>query len=255
VKAAFDFLEPQGLVFVGLGVFAVMFVRQRQRLLAAFAVFLWLITGLVSCTPFASWLIFRIERPWKPVKLDSLEVCDAVVCLGGGLEPSRLEPTGLRTKGGADRLFCALEMTRQGKAKALVLGGGGFRFHDERGSEAEAGMAWIKAWKLTDVPLHSLGICNDTHDEALKTAALATQQGWKRIALVTSAYHMTRSKSTFEKAGLRVVPVPCNYVSQQMRQEQSYWFKTPDVTGYGYAEAWMHEVVGEWVYRWRGWIE
>jgi uncharacterized SAM-binding protein YcdF (DUF218 family) len=107
---------------------------------------------------------------------------------------------------------------------------------------------------MTTVPVHSLGICADTHDEAEKVAALAAEQKWTRIALVTSASHMTRAKATFEKAGVPVVPVPCNYNSQQMRQERPYWIKTPDVNGYGYFEGWMHEVIGTWVYRWRGWI-
>lgn len=254
MKALLDFFEPHGLVFVGLLVLAIQLARQRRKVLAGFAGFLWLVAGLVSCTPFASWLMFTLERPWQPVKMDALEVCDAVVCLGGGLEPSRMEPSGLHLKGGADRLFCAIEMARRGKAKALVLGGGGYRFHDEHGSEAEAGLQWIRDWQLTGVPLHSLGICSDTHDEAVKTAALAAQHGWKRIALVTSAFHMTRSQATFAKAGIEVVPVPCNYSSQQMRQEQPYWFKSPDVAGYSYAEAWMHEIAGMWVYRWRGWL-
>ena len=240
-------------MFTGLLLMAVSLARQRRVWLAGLAGGLWLVNGLVVCTPFPSWLISTLERPWQPVKIDSLEVFDAVVCLGGGLESSRIEPTGLRTKSGADRLFCALEVTRRGKAKALVLGGGGFRFYDALGSEAEAGLRWIEAWRLTEVPLHSLGICLHTHDEAIKAADLAARQGWKRIALVTSAFHMTRSRAVFAKAGLQIVPVPCTYVSQQMRQELPYWLKTPDASGYGQIEAWMHEVIGLWVYRWRGW--
>jgi uncharacterized SAM-binding protein YcdF (DUF218 family) len=254
VKALLDFLEPHGLVLMGLVALAGWLWRSRSTLKAAFASALALLAALVLCTPFSSWLIATLERPWPPLKFAEVEPFDVVICLGGGMEPSRVEPAGLKLKGGADRMICTIELLRQGKARALVLGGGGYRFHDGQGSEADAVKAWITAWQLTTVPVHSLGICADTHDEAVKMAGLAAEQSWKRIALVTSASHMTRAKATFEKAGVPVTAVPCNYGSQQMRQELPYWIKTPDVNGYAYFEAWMHEVIGMWVYRWRGWL-
>ncbi|MBL9130953.1 MAG: YdcF family protein, partial [Verrucomicrobiaceae bacterium] len=207
MKSLLDFIEPHGLVFTSLFVLSVLLWRARQRRFALVTGVLWLFVALLLCTPFSSWLLSTLERPWPPVKFADIEACDAVVCLGGGFESSRMEPSGVRLKNGADRLFCAVEMARQGRARALVMGGGAFRFENAQGCEADAAKAWIESWQMATVPVHSLGICADTHDEAEKVAALATEQKWTRIALVTSASHMTRAKATFEKAGVPVLPV------------------------------------------------
>lgn len=254
MKLLLDFVEPHGLMLIALLVITVLLWRAKQRRFALGVGAVWLGATFLLCTSFSGWLLSTLERPWPPVKLDELDTVDAIVVLGGGFEPSKVEPTGVHLKHGSDRVFCALELARLGKTRGLVLGGGGFRFHGERGCEADALKAWIESARLTTVPVHSLGICSDTHDEALRTAALAAREKWQRMALVTSATHMSRARGTFEKVGVRVIPVPCNYASPQARLEDTPWLKTPDLSGYGYFEGWMHEVIGTLAYRLRGWL-
>ena len=100
----------------------------------------------------------------------------------------------------------------------------------------------------------SLGVCADTHDEAVKTAALVKEHGWAKVLLVTSASHMPRAAGTFEKAGVSVVEVPCNYVSSLNRVGDFQWLHLPHGDAFGVFGAWFHEVIGTWVYRWRGWM-
>src|SRR5437763_1587374 len=57
-----------------------------------------------------------------------------------------------------------------------------------------------------------LGANEDTHDEALKVRVLATERGWHRVLLVTSANHMRRASGVFRAQGLEVIPVPCNFL-------------------------------------------
>ena len=47
----------------------------------------------------------------------------------------------------------------------------------------------------------------NTEEEAQMIAAA----GFRRIRLVTSAWHMPRAKMLFERAGLEVVPAPTDY--------------------------------------------
>jgi uncharacterized SAM-binding protein YcdF (DUF218 family) len=214
----------------------------------------WLLLTLTSATALPQLLLAGLESRWPPVDLAKLSECDAIVVLGGGLNPSRSEPAGLHMTGGADRLFTGLMLARKGKGRLMVMGGGGSKTITDAESEADAAKLWVEAWQLSPVPVQSLGPCLDTHDEAVKVSVLAVKHGWKRVALVTSAYHMTRSMSVFVAAGTPVIPVPCNYLSAKLRGQSLKWLDVPNATNLTYFEAWMHEIIGWWAYRICGWV-
>jgi 1-acyl-sn-glycerol-3-phosphate acyltransferase len=56
------------------------------------------------------------------------------------------------------------------------------------------------------------------------------------------------------KAGVPVLPVPCNYESARMRGRKVHVFGVPNATNLLVFEVWMHEIIGWWAYRLRGWI-
>lgn len=254
LKSLIDFLEPPGLIWLALTVkFALHVSRRRWRALW-FTGAAWLLLTLTAALPVPHLLLASLEDDWPPVEVASLPACDVIVVLGGGVEPSRLEPAGLHFKGGSDRLFTAVKLAQLGKGRLLVVGGGAVESGRLNESEADGAKAWLEAWQLSAVPVQSLGKCSDTHDEAVKVAALAKKNDWKKVALVTSAFHMTRTKAVFEKAGVCVVPVPCNYLSASIRGHRLKWFDVPNATNLINFEIWMHEAVGLLVYRLRGWI-
>ena len=86
-----------------------------------------------------------------------------------------------------------------------------------------------------------------TRDEAVNAAALAEQHGWKKIALVTSAWHMRRSKALFEQAGLEVVPVGADFPGTYALEHHWTFYPVPWYSGFRMAACYMHEQVG-WVY-------
>lgn len=254
-KSLVDFLEPAGLIWLLLSVMWLIPLRQRRWRAALLPGVAWLLLTLTAATALPHLLLASLEDDWPPADLATLPECDAIVVLGGGLEPSSGELAGMHFKSGADRLFTALTLARQGKGRLLVIGGGVFHQADGSAvSEADGVREWLKAWQLTEVPVQSLGHCEDTHDEAVKVAALAKANGWQRIALVTSAYHMTRTQAVFAKAGAPVLPVPCNYESTTMRGRPLRWFHVPNATNLQHFEVWLHEVIGWWAYCLRGWI-
>jgi len=136
----------------------------------------------------------------------------------------------------------------------LVLGGGGYPHAGTVLSEADALARHLTEHRHISTPVISLGICADTHDEAVKVAALASQHRIQHLLLVTSASHMQRAVATFEKAGLRSTPVPCDYQSSLHRVGPVRWLHLPHPGGFETFATWFHEVIGSWLYRWRGWI-
>lgn len=215
----------------------------------------WLILSLTTCTPLPSWLLAQLENRLPAVRLEDLPKADFIVCLGGGMEPGRREPTGIHlTVGGTDRLTTALALAVRRQAPALVLGGGGSLRGGKWIAQADAIAAELARIAPLPVETLSLGLCADTHDEAVKAAALAQQRGWKKVLLVTSASHMPRAAATFAKTGLEVVAVPCSYESSFNRSDEVRWFHLPHAGGFSLYSAWLHEMLGLAVYRWRGWL-
>jgi uncharacterized SAM-binding protein YcdF (DUF218 family) len=254
LKTAQHLVQPLTLIWLVLGLWLLRSViRQRSLgLLAPGAA--WLLLTVMSCTPLPSFLLAGLENQLPKVKLAELPPADAILCLGGGVEPGLVEPIGIQLKSAADRLATALTMAAADKAPLLILGGGGFQHEGGLRSEADAVRDYLRTHLRLKTDIHSLGICSDTHDEAVKVAALLQQRGLRQVLLVTSASHMPRSLAVFRKAGVSVIPVPCNYTSSLNRVGERYWLHLPSAHGFEAFNCWLHEILGSWVYRWRGWI-
>lgn len=254
LRSLADFIEPTGLVWLLLSACVVIALKQRKWKALILPATAWLLLTLTAATALPHALVASLEARWQPVEISTLPECDAIIVLGGGMEPSISEPAGIHMKGAADRLFTGLMLAKKGRGRLLVLGGGMCKMRSGTESEADAAMRWVEEWQLSPVPVLSLGNCTDTHDEAVKVSALAAKHSWKKVALVTSAYHMTRAKAVFENAGTAVVAVPCNYVSLALREQRAKWFDVPNAGNLAHFEAWMHEMIGWWAYRFCGWI-
>ena len=256
LKTILFFAQPLGLVWALLGGWLLIRLWKRDWLWAQIALpaAAWLLMSLVTCTPFSSVLMAQLENEIPAVELSELPAADAIVCLGGGMAPSFKEPIGFHLMVAADRSATALALAAQRKAPLLIIGGGGYEKDGEIYAEADAVRDGFSKLAPMGVEYHSLGACSDTHDEAVKVAALAKQRGLKRVLLVTSASHMPRSMATFQKAGVQVVAVPCNYLSSLNQVNDLQWFHLPSDHGFEIFNFWLHEILGDWVYRWRGWI-
>ncbi|TDU62513.1 uncharacterized SAM-binding protein YcdF (DUF218 family) [Prosthecobacter fusiformis] len=247
-------LQPLTLVWLLLGIWTVHMVWKRLWRWSALPVMAWVILSLLTCTPLISWLLLGLENRYPLPDPAAVEEADAIVCLGGGIGPSLTEPTGLRLVRGADRLSTALSMAASGMAPVLVLGGGGYKQDEVVYSEADAILNFLERFPNVPFESISLGVCAHTRDEALKVAQLAQERGWDKVLLVTSASHMSRSVGAFAKAGVTVVPVPCHYLSRYNQIGDVEWLHLPDRTSFDLFDTWFHEVIGTWVYQWRGWM-
>lgn len=254
MKTLLHLIQPLGLIWLLLGIWLLLRLKRRQWRDLMLPGTSWLILTVLTCTPAASLLMANLEGKSPPVTLEALPEADAIVCLGGGAEPSQVELSGLHLKSAADRLGTALVLLNRNKASILVLAGGGYEEAGVMHSESDRVLNALKKAGLNTDRMRSLGVCSDTRDEALKMAALMKEKGWTRVLLVTSAYHMPRSVGTFEKAGVAVLAVPCNYVSSVNRIGDLHWLHLPHSDAFSVFGGWFHELIGTWVYRWRGWL-
>ena len=256
LRTALRLIEPLGLLWLGL-IFLTLLLRHRRQMIPyAVCALLTLLITVVGGTDMASWLLLKLENPWVGVKLVELPMCDAVVVLGGGAEPSRNDVGGVRLTKAGDRILTGLELMRWGLAPAMIVGGGMVRVDDVEKIESDLIRARIGDWKPPmSWAIVSLGAAADTHDEAERLVSLAKQRGWKKILLVTSANHMTRAVAVYRAVGFEVVPAPCNFIVAGNASPPSYGIGIPSWHGFERFGIWLHESVGWQIYRRKGWLD
>jgi len=200
---------------------------------------LWIVNAIligmllvISYTPMARWMVQRLDRQ------DEIENSDAVVVLASGYFEN-----GVIAARSQDRVLHGLELLHAGYAPRLVLtrptvivGDWPAMVEDEMHQLGE------------DYPVDVVGPVRDTHDEAVVVAKLAHERGWKRMILVTHAWHMKRAAALFEKQDVKVICAPCMDSSFNERDVQ-----TPGdrINAFG---VWLHEEIGFAAYRFRGWV-
>jgi uncharacterized SAM-binding protein YcdF (DUF218 family) len=255
-RMVFNLLEPVGLVWAALGLFTLWALSRKRWRLALLPGLLALLMFVIGSTGFSGWLLGRLEKQHLAPPLPELPVADAVVVLGGGFEPSRLDAFGLGVTADGDRLFMGLELMRLGRGRALVLGGAEAALPDgQKRVEADMVRKWLEAWQLPQAPVISLGGCDNTREEALKVAQLCRERGWKQVVLVTSAYHMPRAVACFKTAGVPVIPVPCDFKTSVSLEGPPSFNLVPRYQGFVKMSLYVREKLAWALYRWRGWID
>ena len=165
--------------------------------------------------PFTSrQLIWGLEERSAALTPKTIPQADAVVVLGGGLRPKLPPRQTVEVQEGGDRLLTGVRLVRQGKAPLLIASGARVSFTAADPAPPEAFWARDLAIELGLKPNQILlnPSSRTTAEEAQAIGQLGHRRGWKRLLLVTSAFHMPRSLATFRRrSGLLVIPVACDY--------------------------------------------
>lgn len=246
-------LQPLSWVLIGLLGVLVTSVWAGRRRTAFTTLILAAALWAVGATPLSSWLLAGLERPYVAGSRQT-PAADAVVMLGGSHAYSRstLLPFNLGDAG--DRPLAALELMRQGRAPVLVLGGAGYEWGRQRRPDGELLEVWIRGWRLPAGRVVILAPSRDTRDEAVQVAALVRSNGWRRVLMVSSGFHLRRGEAALRKAGVPdVYAVGAEFNGMDRMGAPGQWGFFPDHDRFRHFSQWMHEQLGWWYYRWKGW--
>jgi uncharacterized SAM-binding protein YcdF (DUF218 family) len=249
-----DLLQPLSWAFLGLLGIGISNLWNGQRRTGGIALVIGLALWGVGATPLARWLISGMEAPYLQGSRQ-VPTADAVVMLGGTHDYSTLTLLPFNIGEGGDRPLVALELMRLGRAPTLVLGGmgvsigGGPAFAD-----GEMLAVWMRGWGIPRGRLVVLGPSSNTRDEAVQVAAMARSNGWRRIIMVTSGYHLKRGEAAMRKAGVpEVHSVGAEFSGYGTTLGAGQWLFFPDAVRLRLFAHWTHEQLGWWYYRWKGW--
>jgi uncharacterized SAM-binding protein YcdF (DUF218 family) len=152
-----------------------------------------------------------LESAYPPCPLADVAPADAIVPLGGILGPQSVAGLLPNVGEAGERLESGIELWQRQKAPWLVFTGGRLPWapHFEIEGARSARLAVARGIPTEKVVLTS--VVGNTADEARVVASLMRERGWKKIILVTSAWHMRRAARQFRKAGVDFVPFPVDY--------------------------------------------
>jgi len=179
-----------------------------------------------------------------------------VLMLGGGYYVSDRDPYRFALCDGGTRVLTALELLRTEKASALLLGGSLPVSGRPDVSAPSLLESWVLAWGLASTAevITNLGICMNTHDEAVQFRKLEQAYHWRKVLLVTSALHIPRSVGLFKKQGIEVEPVACDFKVYGVPGARLSFSPFPRQGRFQVLGLYLHEKIGWWVYRARGWV-
>jgi uncharacterized SAM-binding protein YcdF (DUF218 family) len=197
------FVLPPGIMVVALAGLA-FYLRKKARTGAvvclALAALVWVGTSKVFSDAIMAPLENAYPTPSKPKG-------DVIVLLCGGFRgggnlysaSERLAPATL------ERAAAAYKLYQDTKLPILVSGGAPFSAEPE----AEAAAAWLRELGVPQDKLLAEKSSRDTFENAEYTVKLCRERGFRRIILLTSAYHIPRAVMLFRKeGGVEITPFP-----------------------------------------------
>ena len=204
------------------------------------ALLLWL--GAIN--PVADRLMWGLE---KAHPLPSRPAGDVILLLGGGIYEGVDDLSG-KSVPSADmlgRIVAAVRLQKELGCPIIVSGGSVFEF-----STAEAP---IDKRFLVDLGVPADRVIleeksRDTVENAVYSARIIRERGFRHPILVTSAYHMRRSVIACRKNGLEVLPVPAFHQGSP-RKRYGWIHYLPSTSALHQTSTALHEYVGLLFYR------
>ncbi len=169
---------------------------------------------------------------------------EAIVVLGGGRESN--DPAWQGDQPSLMAMQRVRYAARLAKASELpVLVSGGLHF-GQPPSEAQL-MADSLEQDFTVIPRWLEHESRTTWENAEFTAKILRAEGIKRIVLVTNAWHMPRSRWSFEQFGFEVISAPVGFLSVSNGRPLNGWL--PEGKAMWQNTALLNEAIGAVLYR------
>ena len=170
-----------------------------------------LIFYILSTSVFSNFIMKEVEGKYYYPDLKEVTKADAIVVLSGMMRINEFENSHILEWGDIDRFFKAIELYFSKKSNTIIFTGGKSPYNITKISEGDVLKQYaIKFGVKMDDILVTKEVLN-TSEECIAVKNLIGKK--KSIILVTSAFHMKRAKSIFEKKGFNVIPYKVDYKS------------------------------------------
>ena len=196
---------PVGLVIILL-VLSAAFMQKRLR---ACVVILAGLIYVLSTGPAAELFMRLLEDAYKPASFAEVATGDAYVVLGGGINENVPDMDGTGTLSSYS-LPCVVTAYRlYMRAKKPIIFSGGKIFN--KAPEAEIAKRFLISLGVPPHHIITEAKSIDTYENAQYVKEIADRNHFRKIVLITSAFHMKRSCLLFNKQFKEIIPYPTDY--------------------------------------------
>lgn len=208
-KVAALVVMPIGLVWCGLLGAATVYrvVGRNGPALVFLAAFFGL--GLAANPWLGRTLLAELEAPYAGIDAYAAGPFDVVFVMGGG---TSLDGHGRPILGGSgDRVMLGARLWHAGRVETLVPSGSSIA---GIGRSRDVARETELIWDAIDVPdevVEPIAAPRNSSEEIQAYKALADENGWSRMGLVTSAWHMRRVMKLADRYGLEVEALPADF--------------------------------------------
>lgn len=188
------FLPPGSFILAFL---LISFFERKKKFTYYFSMTCALCLYLLSIEPVKDALFTPLENEFPvPERIEG----DALVVLGGGSYN-----TGILKEDSMKRLLTAITLHKK-TGLPIILSGGAENLPD-----AEIMKSLLLDFGVDKRDILTEVKSRDTRENALYVKNLCHQRNYRRLILITSAYHMPRAVELFKKEGLYVIPYPTDF--------------------------------------------
>jgi uncharacterized SAM-binding protein YcdF (DUF218 family) len=253
------FVYPLGIssLLMGLGLFWLWKHPKRATVSISAALFILFFASNVGVS---HKLVSTLE--WQYFPPDPMPTVDAIVVLGGAVEPALAPRPWVEVREQGDRILYGARLYNQGKAPKLILSGGRVTWRGGSGaSEADDMKEFALAMNVPESAILLEGDSLNTRENAVNVQKILKANSLNSVLLVTSAIHMPRSVAIFKKLGMDIIPAPTDYLAPTEIYERvtSTWQGRilsvfPDSEALDQFTRALKEYVGFAIYRLRDWV-
>lgn len=168
-----------------------------------------LIFYVLSTSVFSNFIMKEVEGKYYYPNLKGVTKADAIVVLSGMMRINEFENNHILEWEDIDRFFKAIELYFSKKSNTIIFTGGKSPYNITKISEGDV----LKQYAIKfGVKMDDILVTKEVLNTSEESIAVKNLIGIKKsILLVTSAFHMKRAKSIFEKKGFKVIPYKVDY--------------------------------------------
>jgi uncharacterized SAM-binding protein YcdF (DUF218 family) len=236
---------PSGMVWLGLLIATIWAWKRKLGGLRVLLMALFLLDTLAGNRWVGTLLLRRLESRIPALDRNAAPF-DAICVLGGGSDLDRQGKPQLEAAG--DRIAAAARLYHEGRARTLVASGCS---DDDLSGSRNLGQETRQLWLGMGIPSEAILVvdrpCRITREEIAAYREMQKAHDWRRVGLLSSAWHLPRAMTLASRTELMVTPIPADSRSRERRFQIQYLI--PQERGFTYVHLACWEYLGRWVGR------